>query len=72
MSEPVTLSNIDDKGYEEGTMHGYLGAVMRRNGKRFWAGDNISDYVSEEDIPRLIDEATVALLWVLVHLRRHF
>ena len=65
MSEPVTLNNIDDKGYEEGSMHGYLGAVMRRNGKRFWAGDNISDYVSEEDIPRLIDEASVAFEGVL-------
>ena len=65
MSEPVTLNNIDDKGYEEGSMHGYLGAVMRRNGKRFWAGDNISDYVREEDIPRLIDEATVAFEGVL-------
>jgi GTP cyclohydrolase I len=65
MSEPVTLNNIDDKGYEEGSMHGYLGAVMRRNGKRFWAGDNISDYVREEDIPRLIDEATTAFEGVL-------
>ena len=49
-----------DGGYSEGTRHGYLGAVMRRNGKRFWAGDNISDYVREEDIPQLIDEATEA------------
>ena len=61
----MTLNNIDDKGYEEGSMHGYLGAVMRRNGKRFWAGDNISDYVREEDIPRLIDEATTAFEGVL-------
>ena len=61
----MTLNNIDDKGYEEGSMHSYLGAVMRRNGKRFWAGDNISDYVREEDIPRLIDEATTAFEGVL-------
>ena len=65
MNEPVSYNNIDDGGYEEGTMHGYLGAVMRRNGKRFWAGDNISDYVNKEDIPKLIDEATDAFEQVL-------
>ena len=54
-----------DGGYSEGTRHGYLGAVMRRSGKRFWAGDNISDYVREEDIPQLIDEATEAFEKVL-------
>jgi len=59
------VNQIDEGGYSEGTMHGYLGAVMRRNGKRFWAGDNISEYVKEEDIPRLIDEATEAFERVL-------
>jgi len=54
-----------DGGYSEGTTHGYLGTVMRRNGKRFWAGDNISDYVREEHIPQLIDEATEAFERVL-------
>jgi len=54
-----------DKAQQEGTTHGYLGAVMRRNGKRFWAGDNISDYVREEHIPQLIDEATEAFERVL-------
>ena len=33
--------------------------------KRFWAGDNISDYVSEEDKAKLIDEATEAFETVL-------
>jgi GTP cyclohydrolase I len=38
---------------------------MRRNGKRFWAGDNISDYVTEENKEQLIAEATVAFEGVL-------
>lgn len=38
---------------------------MRIHNKRFWAGDNISDFVLEEDIPVLIDEATVAFEQVL-------
>jgi GTP cyclohydrolase I len=38
---------------------------MRVTGKRFWAGDNISDYVSEQDKDRLIDEATTAFEQVL-------
>jgi GTP cyclohydrolase IA len=33
--------------------------------KRFWAGDNISDYVSEKDKDQLIKEATVAFERVL-------
>ena len=33
--------------------------------KRFWAGDNISDYVSEQDKDQLIKEATVAFEKVL-------
>jgi len=31
---------------------------MRQDGKRFWASDNISDYVSKEDRKALIEEAT--------------
>jgi GTP cyclohydrolase I len=38
---------------------------MREDGKRFWAGDNISDYVRDTDIPFLIDEATEAFEKVL-------
>ena len=38
---------------------------MQSNGKRFWAGDNISDYVDEEQKQALIDEATVAFESVL-------
>jgi GTP cyclohydrolase I len=38
---------------------------MKSGGKRFWAGDNISDYVTEEHKSRLIDEATEAFETVL-------
>jgi len=38
---------------------------MRSNGKRFWAGDNISDYVDNEQKAVLIDEATAAFEHVL-------
>ncbi len=38
---------------------------MKADGKRYWAGDNISGYVSEEDKARLIDEATTAFETVL-------
>ena len=38
---------------------------MREDGKRFWAGDNISDYVRDTDVPFLIDEATEAFENVL-------
>jgi GTP cyclohydrolase I len=45
-------------------MAGYLGDSIRRkmkeDGKRFWAGDNISEYVNEEDKRVLINEATKA------------
>ena len=38
---------------------------MRLNGKRFWAGDNISEYVTPEIKHTLIDEATEAFELVL-------
>ena len=41
-------------------------ARMKREGKRFWAGDNISEYVKDEfDKNYLIDEATKAFEGVL-------
>jgi len=54
-----------DSGYSEGTAHDYLWAVMKRNGKRFWAGDNISEYVDEKMKSQLIDETTEAFERVL-------
>ena len=38
---------------------------MRIFGKRFWAGDNISDYVADSDREHLINEATIAFEGVL-------
>ena len=38
---------------------------MKRDNKRFWAGDNISEYVTEEMKHKLIDEATEAFELVL-------
>lgn len=38
---------------------------MRLDGKRFWAGDNISAYITEEIKHKLIDEATEAFELVL-------
>jgi len=55
-----------DGGYQEGKYLGdFLRFKMKREGKRFWAGDNISDYVTEEDKAKLIDEATEAFETVL-------
>jgi GTP cyclohydrolase I len=61
-------------GYEDAAMntdpHGRpLSVVIRErmiaDKKRFWAGDNISDYVSEADKQQLITEATQAFEKVL-------
>lgn len=56
----------DSGGYQEGKYLGdYLRFKMRRDQKRFWAGDNISEYVTEQDKERLIDEAAEAFETVL-------
>jgi GTP cyclohydrolase I len=53
-------------GYQEEKYLGnYLRAKMKREGKRFWAGDNISDYLKEGDKERLINEASEAFETVL-------
>jgi GTP cyclohydrolase I len=38
---------------------------LKRDNKRFWAGDNISEYISDVEKDSLIDEATVAFEQVL-------
>lgn len=58
-------TQTNDSGYTQGTMHDYLGAVMKRSGKRFWAGDNISEYINDSNKQQLINEATVAFEGVL-------
>ena len=54
-----------DKGYEEAYFADVIRTKMKRDNKRFWAGDNISDYLNEGDKERLIDEATEAFELVL-------
>jgi hypothetical protein len=56
-----------DGGYQEEKYLGnYLRFKMKRDGKRFWAGDNISEYITNEHIKeQLIDEATEAFELVL-------
>jgi GTP cyclohydrolase IA len=54
-----------DGGYSEAYLGDHIRFKMKREGKRFWAGDNISDYLYEGDIEKLIDEATPAFEQVL-------
>ena len=57
----------DDKDYkEEKYLGNYLRFKMKREGKRFWAGDNISEYIDNEHVKeQLIDEAAEAFETVL-------
>ena len=52
-------------GYQEGYLGDHIRFKMRRDGKRHWAGDNISEYLYEGDKDRLINEATEAFELVL-------
>jgi GTP cyclohydrolase I len=74
LTESLTYKNIlagaeqqgdDNKDYKEAYLGDHIRFKMKREGKRFWAGDNISDYLYEGDIERLIDEATPAFEQVL-------
>jgi len=65
MNEPVTFNNIDDKGYEEANLADVIRFKMKRDNKRFWAGDNISEYVTDEHKEILIKEAAEAFETVL-------
>ena len=65
MTESVTYNNIDEGGYEESNLADAIRFRMKRDNKRFWANDNISEYLSEADKEILIAEATVAFEQVL-------
>jgi len=54
-----------DGGYKETNLNSLIRAHMHRDGKRYWAGDNISKYVTEADKEQLITEATEAFEKVL-------
>jgi len=42
------------------TLNKEIRAKMRDDGKRFWAGDNISEYITETNKVELINEAALA------------
>jgi len=54
-----------DGEYRKRSLADALRARMKREGKRFWAGDNISDYLYGSDKEHLIDEAAEAFERVL-------
>jgi GTP cyclohydrolase I len=55
-----------DGGYQESTLADVIRFKMKREGKRFWANDNISAYVDSPAIrEQLINEATEAFEQVL-------
>ena len=54
-----------DGEYRESSLADALRARMKQDKKRFWAGDNISDYLHESAKEHLIDEATEAFERVL-------
>jgi GTP cyclohydrolase I len=64
MSEKSIVAKAGDSNSES-----YLADTIRRqmtqDGKRFWAGDNISDFLQEGDKDILINEATTAFERVL-------
>ena len=73
MTESVTHKNIlagaeqqgdDNKDYKESNLADVLRFKMKRDNKRFWAGDNISEYVDGHK-DQLINEATTAFEQVL-------
>jgi GTP cyclohydrolase I len=63
--QQTALDTMSDKGYKTGYLADAIRARMKRDGKRFWAGDNISDYLHETDREHLINEATEAFELVL-------
>jgi GTP cyclohydrolase I len=63
--ETVVDAMTGNGGYKESHLSDAIRSNMKRNGKRFWAGDNISDYLHESDKEHLINEATEAFERVL-------
>lgn len=55
-----------DGGYQEAYLSDVIRFKMKRDKKRYWAGDNISEYILDDKIKhQLIDEATEAFELVL-------
>ena len=57
--------DMSDKGYQEGYLGDVIRFKMKRDNKRFWAGDNISEYVTDTDKEQLISDAAEAFETVL-------
>jgi len=64
-NEPVTYDNIDEVGYQEANLADAIRFRMKRDNKRFWANDNVSEYLTTADKEHLINEATIAFEKVL-------
>jgi hypothetical protein len=58
-------SNDDDIVDTSKNLSQVIRSKMHQNGRRFWAGDNISEYITPAVKSALIDEATVAFEGVL-------
>ena len=64
--DKVYVSNDEEETVSTGkNLSQVLREQMQSRGRRFWAGDNISDYMSDAIKEKLIDEATVAFEGVL-------
>ena len=64
--ETAVDAMVRDDGYQEASLADVLRFKMQRDGKRFWANDNISAYVDSPTIKnQLIEEATEAFEQVL-------
>jgi GTP cyclohydrolase I len=64
--DKVYVSNDEEETVSTGkNLSQVLREQMKTRGQRFWAGDNISDYMSDTVKEKLIDEATVAFEGVL-------
>jgi GTP cyclohydrolase I len=65
VSTPVYVKTDDQLATGEKNLSQIIRERMRSSNKRFWAGDNISEYVDHNVLPELIDEATLAFEKVL-------
>ena len=55
----------DNKDYKESYLADHIRFRMNREGKRYWAGDNISEFLHAGEKEKLINEATEAFELVL-------
>ena len=63
--ESASNATAGDKDYQESYLADAIRTQMKHDKKRFWAGDNISGYVNDDQKSRLIDEAAEAFETVL-------